>query len=94
MSARSSNVDDSNRCLSVMEEHKAQEVIEFLTQESLAAGSVWGDIYRNRFLASVRNPPSGLTPEANIVPAADGGDGSQLEFHPNIRAAKLQESCL
>ena len=63
-SDRSSNVDATNRTLSVLDENEANEVITFLTQESRNAGSVWGDIYRNRFLKSVRNPPAALTPDA------------------------------
>ena len=65
-----------------MDESEAVEVLTFLKQESRAAGSVWGDIYRNRYLASVRNPPSALTPAPN------------QEFHPNLKAAELKNSIL
>ena len=63
-----------------MDESEASEVMAFLTQEARAAGSVWGDVYRNRFLASVRNPPSALTP--------DEGD----QFHESIKKTDLMES--
>ena len=45
---RSSNVDVSNRTLSVLDESEVKEVDQFLTQESPVAGSVWGDIHRNK----------------------------------------------
>jgi len=57
-------------------------VITFLTQEGHSAGSVWGDIYRNRFLASVRSPPVALTPDEND------------KFHKSIRVDKLKASCM
>lgn len=46
-SDRSSNVEESNRTLSVLDETEANEVGGFEPRDSLVAGSVWGDIYRN-----------------------------------------------
>ena len=57
-----------------MDETEAAEVIIFFNNESLEAGSVWGDIYRNRYLASARNPPAKLTPN------------NDEEFHSQIKA--------
>ena len=54
---RSSNVDDSNHTPSVLDEFEAQEVLNFLTNSNRVAGNVWGDIYRNKFLDSIRNAP-------------------------------------
>lgn len=64
----------------MLDESEAQEVLAFLTQENQAAGSVWGDVYRNRYLASVSNPPLALTPDEN------------QEFHPGLKGAQLKES--
>ena len=69
--------------MSVPEESEAFDVLAFLTKESQAASSVWGDIYRNRFLVSVVNPPVGLTP-----------DQAYVEMHPGIDTDKLLESKL
>ena len=62
-SMRSSNVDDSNHTPSILDEFEAQEVLNFLTNSNRVAGNVWGDIYRNRFLDSIRNAPVQLTPQ-------------------------------
>ena len=45
-------------------------------------GSVWGDIFRNKYLASVRNPPNAMTPDEN------------QEYHPNINETLLKNSVL
>lgn len=81
-SDRSSNIDATNHTLSVLDEFEAGQVVTFLAKEGRAAGSVWGDIYRNKFISSVRNPPAGLTPDDN---------GS---FHRVIKVGKLKASCL
>ena len=81
-SDRSSNVDATNRTLSVMDEFEANEVILFLSKESHKAENVWGDIYRNKFLKSVNNPPSALTP--------NHGE----EFHSGLNEKKLKNSKL
>ena len=47
VSNRSSNVDDTNRTMSVLDESEVNEIFAFYTQESRVAGSVWGDIFRN-----------------------------------------------
>ena len=66
----------------MIDETEAAEIIQFINNESPEAGNVWGDIYRNRYLASARNPPTGLTPE---------NDG---DFHPQIKAEELKNSIL
>ena len=65
-----------------MDEFEANEVILFLSKESQKAENVWGDIYRNKFLKSVKNPPSALTP--------NHGE----EFHSGLNAKKLRNSKL
>ena len=62
-SVRSSNVDASNRTLSVMEESEPGQVYVLMKKDAIIADNVWGDIYRNRFLASLRDPPDHLTPD-------------------------------
>jgi len=57
LSQRSSDIDNSMRTLSIMDELEAQEVLSFRKRDSVVADNVYGDIYRNRFLASVCNPP-------------------------------------
>ena len=59
--------------MSVLDESEINEVLEFLTKESKIVDSVWGDIYRNQFLNTVRNAPR----EMNL-------DGTAEGFHPNI----------
>lgn len=61
-SQRSFNFDDSNMTLSILDENEAQEVFAFLAHEGVVAGNVWGDIHRNRYLQSISNAPSSLTP--------------------------------
>mmetsp|Transcript_4496 Transcript_4496/g.5973 ORF Transcript_4496/g.5973 Transcript_4496/m.5973 type:complete len:98 (+) Transcript_4496:624-917(+) len=85
MSQRSSNIDDSNRTLSVLDELEAQEVLGFLTKESRVAGHVWGDIYRNKFLNSIRGAPEQLTPQD------DGFDDAESEKGP-VNMDKLEKS--
>ena len=43
--------------MSVLDESEAKEVLLFLTKEGPIADSVWGDIYRNRYLLGLRDPP-------------------------------------
>jgi len=62
-SVRSSNVDASNRTLSVMEESEPGQVYVLMKKDAIIADNVEGDIYRNRFLASLRDPPDHLTPD-------------------------------
>ena len=59
---RSRDIDDSKFTLSVTEEHQAKQVISELYKSSQVANSVWGDIYRNKFLRSVKNAPEQMTP--------------------------------
>ena len=61
-SQRSSNVDDTNRTLSILDEYEAQEILAFIANDSKWVNQVWGDIYRNKFLDTIRNPPRDLTP--------------------------------
>ena len=70
-SVRSSNVDASNRTLSVIEESEADQILVLMTKDAISAGNVWGDIHRNRFLSTLRDPPNHLTPEygSDIHPA-------------------------
>jgi len=56
-SNRSSNVDSSNRTLSVVDELEAKEILHHFTQDAKVAGNVWGDIYRNKFLSTLRDAP-------------------------------------
>ena len=53
-----------------------------IVKESKVAGNVWGDIYRNRFLASLCDVPSQLTPEERD----ENGDGI---FHGSVNVDKL-----
>jgi hypothetical protein len=76
-SQRSSNVDASNRSLSVMDEHEANEIFVLMTKDALIAENVWGDIHRNRFLATLRDPPKDLTPDYG------------QDIHPSIKLDKL-----
>ena len=62
-SVRSSNVDASNRTLSVMEESEPGQVYVLMKKDAIISDNVEGDIYRNRFLASLRDPPDHLTPD-------------------------------
>ena len=72
-SARSSNVDDTQRQLSILDESEINDVLNFLAKESKNVDSVWGDIYRNQFLNTVRNAPR----EMSLDGTADG-------CHPSI----------
>ena len=87
-SLHSYNIDDSNHTLSIFDESEASEVLNLLAKESLVAGSVWGDIYRNHFLNRVKNPPAALTPEKS------SNDGKQQRFHDGIKVEILRESRL
>ena len=64
---RKSDVDAPYRELSILDEIGAQDVVSFDSKNSLVAGSVWGDMHRNKFLKSVRNPPRCLTPAENEI---------------------------
>ena len=81
-SVRSSNVDASNRDLSVMEESEADQILVLMTKEANSVGNVWGDIYRNKFLNTLRDPPDRLTP------------GYGEDIHPNIKYEELKQSKL
>ena len=74
--------------MSVMDENEANEVMAFVTHEANITGNVWGDIYRNTFLKSVKNPPNRLSREPGI------GDDNPRNFHPNINVEKLSASGL
>ena len=56
-SLRSVDVEDSARSLSVVDELPPNQVMFNLPNASLEGHSVWGDIYRNKALRSVSNPP-------------------------------------
>ena len=81
-SNRSSNVDDTNRTMSVLDESEVNEMFAFYAQESKVAGSVWGDIFRNSYLATVRNAPPSITP------------GKNEDFHPSLKGEELRNSFL
>ena len=81
-SVRSSNVDASNRTLSVMEESEPAQIFVLMKKDAVIVGNVWGDIYRNRFLASLRDPPDHLTPDYG------------QDLHPSIKLDQLQKSKL
>ena len=87
MTQRSVDVDSENHSLSVLDEYEAKEVLELIAQDSRVAGNVWGDIYRNRFLASFRDPPSSLTP------AGEKFTGNEI-FHGSIKVDKIKQSGL
>ena len=87
-SNRSSNFDDSNRVMSVMDENEPNEVMAFVAHEANITGNVWGDIYRNSFLKSVNNPPNQLSRYPGT------GDENPRNFHPNIDEEKLRASRL
>ena len=76
---RSVNVDDTNRTKSVAEEHEANKVGFKLTKIKQCANNIWADIYRNKYLVTVQNPPSEMTPD--IING----------FHPNIKMTKKLE---
>ena len=80
-------MEDTSRTLSVMEENQVQEILQLLYKKSFAAGNIEGDIYRNRFLSSLRNPPQMLTPDGDFL-------NNQHAFHESIRVEELKESPL
>ena len=51
-----------------------------MTKDAVTAENVWGDIYRNRFLATLRDPPMELTPDYG------------KDIHPAIKLDQLQKS--
>ena len=79
-SVRSSNVDATNRTLSVLDENEADQILVMMTKDAIKADNVWGDIHRNRYLTTLRDPPDHLTPEY--------GD----DLHPAIKHDELQAS--
>lgn len=81
-SVRSSNVDDSNRTLSVLDESEADQILVLMTKDAIQADNVWGDIHRNRYLSTLRDPPDHLTPEYGE------------DLHPAIKQDELHESKL
>lgn len=46
-----------------MEESEPCQVYVLMKKDAIIADNVEGDIYRNRFLASLRDPPDHLTPD-------------------------------
>ena len=81
-SVRSSNVDRTNRTLSVLDENEADHIQVMMSKDAIKADNVWGDIHRNRFLTSLRDPPEHLTPEY-------GADPHPAIKHDELRASKL-----
>ena len=81
-SARSSNVDASNRTLSVLDENEADQILVMMTKDAITADNVWGDIHRNRYLSTLRDPPDKLTPEYGE------------DLHPAIKQDELHASKL
>ena len=73
--------------VSVLDEHEAHEVLDLIVKDSRAAGSVWGDIYRNRFLESLRDVPSSLTPAGDFI-------NGEAIFHGSIMVETLKKSNL
>ena len=74
--------------MSVMDENEANQVMAFVTREANITGNVWGDMYRNTFLKSVKNPPNQLSRAPGTC------DGNPINFHPNINVEKLRASRL
>lgn len=62
-SERSSNIDGTDRTASISDESVAKEILVLETNEAVNASSVWGDIYRNKYIKFVSDPPEQLTPE-------------------------------
>ena len=85
-SVRSSDIDNSNRPMSILDELEALQVYTSVKKDALMAGNVWGDIHRNTFLKHVRDPPQGLTPGES--------DGEKGVFHEAIKVEKLKQSKL
>ena len=84
-------MDDEDRSLSILDEHEAKEVIQLLTKDAIVSGQIWGDIYRNSFLSSVRNPPIDLTPDG---PINAGGHNLDQAIHQSIKIEQLRDSRL
>ena len=81
-SHRSSNIDDTNRTLSVLDETEINDVLKFFAKEAKVADSVWGDIFRNKFLLSLKDAPKQLTPSNNE------------DYHPSLKADEIRQSRL
>ena len=87
ISQRSVDVDSENHTLSIIDESEAKEVLDIIIKESKVAGNVWGDIYRNQFLASLSDKPSQMTP------GEKDADGEGI-CHGSFKVEKLQKSKL
>ena len=68
--------------MSVLDESEVNEMSVFWAQESKVANSVWGDIFRNQYLKTVRNAPPLITP------------GKNEDFHPSLKGDELRNSLL
>ena len=64
----------------MLDETEINDVLNFFSKESKVADSVWGDIFRNKFLLSLKDAPKQLTPINNE------------DYHPSLKADEIRQS--